>query len=64
MLHVKFAALPEEKIAFERAAEINGMSLSGWIRYVLRKSSADDMKHAGEHAPFLPVPKEAQPQNA
>lgn len=64
MLQVKFVAQPEEKEAFERAAEIHGMSLSAWMRFVLRKSSAEDMLSAGEHPPFLPIPRETPSQNA
>lgn len=44
---------PDEKEAFERAAEISGLSLSAWIRQRLRKASASELKSNGEKAKFL-----------
>jgi hypothetical protein len=51
---IRFVTKAEEKTAFERAAELRGMSLSAWIRLHLRKASSDALKEAGERAHFLP----------
>jgi uncharacterized protein (DUF1778 family) len=46
----------EEKAAFDRAAEIAGASLSGWIRERLRAASLRELDIVGELAPFLATP--------
>lgn len=43
-----------EKSSFERAARLNGMSLSGWMRFKLRKAAVEDLEQAGDRADFLP----------
>jgi uncharacterized protein (DUF1778 family) len=48
---------PEEKRAFDRAAEISGISLSSWVRERLRAASLRELDVVGELAPFLASPK-------
>jgi hypothetical protein len=43
--------------AIARAAEIMGMSQAAWMRFVIRAAAAEELRKAGEHPPFLPVPK-------
>jgi uncharacterized protein (DUF1778 family) len=43
----------EEKAAFDRAAEIAGISFSSWIRERLRAASLRELDLVGELAPFL-----------
>jgi uncharacterized protein (DUF1778 family) len=50
---------PEEKQAFQEAADFAGVSLSAWIRERLRKSARTELEDAGQQIPFLkhrPVP--------
>ena len=42
-----------EKAAFDRAAEVAGISFSSWIRERLRVASLRDLDLVGELAPFL-----------
>lgn len=44
---------PEEKKAFQRAAELTGLSLSMWIRERLRKAARIELEDAGEKIPFI-----------
>ncbi len=43
---------PEEKRAFQRAADLSGMTLSAWMRVVLRKVAAQELDQAGSSVPF------------
>lgn len=43
---------PDEKIAFERAAEIAGLPVSGWVRERLRRAARIELEDAGERVPF------------
>ncbi len=43
---------PEEKEAFQKAADLSGMSLSAWMRVVLRKVAAHELDQAGTPVPF------------
>jgi uncharacterized protein (DUF1778 family) len=42
-----------EKKAFQDAAKITGVSLSGWIRSNLRKAAIKDLEEVGQLAEFL-----------
>ena len=44
---------PEEKQAFQEAADLSGMALSVWIRERLRKSARIELEDAGQHIAFL-----------
>ena len=43
---------PEEKQAFETAAEVNGQSLSDWVRQGLRAKSASDLSEHDQKPGF------------
>ncbi len=49
--HVRL--LPEEKEAFQAAAEIVGLSLSAWARERLRRASARELQDAGQPVAFV-----------
>lgn len=57
---LNFRISAQEKAAFDRAAEIAGISLSSWIRERLRAASLRDLDMAGELAPFLATPRKGQ----
>jgi predicted HicB family RNase H-like nuclease len=42
-----------EKAAFTQAAEVNGISLSAWVRQRLRRAAKQDLEEAGRKIPFL-----------
>ena len=42
-----------EKEAFERAAELAGVSVSTWVRVQLRAAAMRELDTVGELAPFL-----------
>lgn len=42
-----------EKRAFKQAADLAGLSLSGWIMLHLRKAAAKELKELGRPVPFL-----------
>ncbi len=44
---------PEEKRAFQEAADLAGMALSVWIRERLRKAARIELDEAGQQIPFL-----------
>jgi uncharacterized protein (DUF1778 family) len=44
---------PEEKQAFQDAADLAGMALSAWIRDRLRKAAREELNEAGEQVAFL-----------
>ncbi|WP_254511456.1 type II toxin -antitoxin system TacA 1-like antitoxin [Anatilimnocola floriformis] len=48
---------PNEKAAFERAAELSGLTLSGWVRERLRRLAKEELETAGERAHFIPRSK-------
>lgn len=43
----------DEKEAFERAAEVAGIGLSGWARQRLRAATITELNAVGESASFL-----------
>lgn len=44
---------PEEKQAFQKAAEISGLALSAWIRERLRMAAIRELEGRGHSIPFL-----------
>jgi uncharacterized protein (DUF1778 family) len=44
---------PEEKQAFQEAANLSGIGLSAWMRERLRKSARIELEDAGQKIPFL-----------
>jgi hypothetical protein len=44
---------PEEKEAFQQAAEIAGIPLSSWIRERLRRAAIRELESAGRPIPFI-----------
>lgn len=44
---------PKEKEAFEIAAELAGIGLSGWVRERLRMAAIRELEGAGMTAPFI-----------
>lgn len=47
----------DEKMAFERAAEISGLPVSAWVRERLRRSARMELEDAGEQVPFARLPR-------
>jgi uncharacterized protein (DUF1778 family) len=43
----------EEKLAFQRAAELAGIALSAWVRERLRRAAIRELEDAGQDIPFL-----------
>lgn len=44
---------PDEKAAFEAAAELAGIALSAWVRERLRIAAIRDLEGAGIKVPFV-----------
>jgi hypothetical protein len=44
---------PLEKEAFEVAAELSGIALSGWVRERLRAAAIRELEGAGKSVPFI-----------
>lgn len=44
---------PDEKTAFQEAAELAGIPLSAWIRERLRKAARIELEDAGKSVPFV-----------
>ena len=44
---------PEEKQAFEEAAELSGIALSAWVRERLRGAAIRELEGVGRSAPFV-----------
>lgn len=51
--NIKLRVEPEEKEAFQEAAEIAGVALSTWIRERLRRSARVELQEAGREIPFF-----------
>ncbi|WP_157234700.1 plasmid mobilization protein [Methylosinus sp. LW4] len=49
---MKLRLQPEEKRAFEEAAELAGIPLSAWVRERLRRASRIELEDAGRRVPF------------
>jgi len=50
---VKIRLEPEEKQAFQEAADLAGVSLSAWMRERLRKSARIELEDAGQQIAFF-----------
>lgn len=50
---MKVRMQPAEKEAFERAAELAGISLSSWARERLRSAAIRELESAGQRVPFV-----------
>jgi uncharacterized protein (DUF1778 family) len=50
---IQIRVSPNEKVAFNEAAKIAGISLSSWIRACLRKAAIRDLEEVGRQAAFL-----------
>jgi uncharacterized protein (DUF1778 family) len=50
---IKIRLDPEEKQAFQEAADFAGVSLSAWMRERLRRSARIELEDAGQQIPFL-----------
>ena len=44
---------PEEKLAFQEAADLAGIALSAWVRERLRRAARIELKDANKPVPFL-----------
>jgi uncharacterized protein (DUF1778 family) len=44
---------PEEKVAFDRAADLAGLSLNSWLISRARLMATDELEKRGETVPFL-----------
>ncbi len=51
--NIKLRVKPEEKKAFQEAAEIAGIDLSTWIRERLRRSARVELQEVGKEIPFF-----------
>ena len=54
---VKLRLSESEKEGFQSAAEIAGISLSGWIRERLRRAARIELVDAGKQVPFIHTKK-------
>ncbi len=55
---MKIRLTPAEKAGFQQAAEIAGLSLSGWMRERLRLAATRELENASRKIPFLPVARD------
>ncbi|HEY8260517.1 MAG TPA: hypothetical protein VIG55_04840 [Methylosinus sp.] len=55
---VRMRVTPEEKVAFERAAELAGISFSAWARMNLRRAAMREFEDAGIRVDFQPKLKD------
>jgi uncharacterized protein (DUF1778 family) len=44
---------PKDRVVFERAARLSGLTLSAWVRQAMRASAARELRAAGEEVPWL-----------
>lgn len=47
--------LPEEKVAFQQAADLAGIPLSSWVRERLRRTARTELTDVNQRVPFLQV---------
>ncbi|MDD5243714.1 MAG: hypothetical protein PHU49_06820 [Syntrophorhabdaceae bacterium] len=50
---IQIRVSPNEKIAFNEAAKVVGISLSSWIRACLRRAAIRELEEVGKQAAFL-----------
>ncbi len=43
----------DEKASFQKAADLAGVALSGWVRERLRKAARLELQDAGQKVPFI-----------
>ena len=43
----------DEKLSFEKAAAVGGLTLSAWVRNRLRAAALNDLQRAGVKVPFV-----------
>ena len=53
---------PNEKEAFERAAQLAGIALSAWVRERLRRAAIRELGEAGQQIAFLQSILEEKPR--
>ena len=51
---VQFRMSSDEKTAFQRAANLAGISLSAWVRERLRLAALRELQGFGQSVPFVP----------
>ena len=51
---LQLRVIPEEKSAFQDAADMAGISLSAWIRERLRLAAIRELEGAGRRVAFIP----------
>jgi hypothetical protein len=51
---LQLRVMPEEKDAFQQAADMAGISVSAWIRERLRLAAIRELEGAGRAVPFVP----------
>jgi uncharacterized protein (DUF1778 family) len=51
--NIQIRAAQSEKEAFEKAAQLSGISLSAWVRERLRRAAIVELREAGLSIPFL-----------
>ena len=57
---VQVRMTPDEKLSFEKAAALGGVSLSAWVRKRLRSAALSDLQAAGMKVPFVETLKAQQ----
>lgn len=50
---IELRVQPDEKVAFEEAAELAGLPLSGWVRERLRRAAVKELEDASRPVPFI-----------
>jgi len=50
---IKIRLEPEEKEAFQQAANLAGIPVSNWMRERLRRSARMELQDAGKQVPFI-----------
>lgn len=57
---VKIRLAPDEKQAFQNAADLAGASLSSWIRERLRRAARIELTDVGQQVPFIRTKSEGK----
>lgn len=55
---MKLRLQPEEKQAFEEAAQLSGLALSAWVRERLRRAARIELEDAGKPVAFAKLRRE------
>jgi uncharacterized protein (DUF1778 family) len=50
---MEFRLEPDEKTAFQAAADLAGVPLSSWVRERLRRAARRELEEADQKVPFL-----------